>query len=266
MVGSTTWSDMIKTPSNRRRVFIAITMASSAQLAGNGVVQYFLVPVLKQVGITKPAETTGINGGLSIWNTICAIVGATLVERVGRRSLILFGFCGMLLSFVIVTGISGAYATHREQSIGLALVPFIFLFSGFYASCLTPVPFLYVTEITPTSLRAKTVSLYLLTTNSWLAFNNFVNPIALKAIAWKYYFVYVAALVYFLGIYWFFMKETKGLTVEEATMLYESEETRQQALETEAAIKARAEITRLEALGATESDKGVVYEDEIKKA
>ena len=45
----------------------------------------------------------------------------------------------------------------------------------------------YVTEIIPFSLRAKAHSLWALTQASMLVFNQYVNPIALKHLAWKYY-------------------------------------------------------------------------------
>lgn len=236
---STSWLAFVKTPANRRRLGIIVLFGAAAQLAGNGVVQYFLVPVLRQVGITKPAQTAGINSGLSVWNWLCAIIGALLVERVGRRTLVLFSFAGMLICFTIVTGLSGGYASTKNPSLGLSIVPFIFLFMGFYSSALTPVPLLYIPEITPLSIRAKAVGLYLTCTNLFLAFNNFVNPIALAAIGWKYYFVYIGTLVAAGALFYFFCRETKNLSTEEAAMVYEDAETKAKALEASQAAEAQ---------------------------
>jgi MFS family permease len=85
----------------------------------------------------------------------------------------------MLGSFVLITALSGAYATQRHPSLGLAMVPFIFIFMGFYSIGLTPVPYLYVPEISSTSMRAKSMALYIAVNNVTIAFNSFVNPIAL---------------------------------------------------------------------------------------
>lgn len=221
------WLDLVRTRPNRRRTAVVVVLSLATQFVGNGVVQYFLVPVLRQVGISKPAQSAGINGGLAVFNFMAAIAGASLVERVGRRKLILTSVAGMLSCFIIVTALSGSYATTRNANVGLGIVPFIYLFMGFYSIALTPLPFLYVPEISPLSLRVKMLSLFLIVSNIGLTFNNFVNPIALAAIAWKYYFVYVGALVGFGTFFFFIIRETRGLTVEEAALVYEDDEVRE---------------------------------------
>jgi MFS family permease len=102
------------------------------------------------------------------------------------------------------------------------MIPFLFLFNASYAIAFTPIPLLYVPEISPFSLRAKSAALLLLSQNIAQAFNQFVNPIALKAIAWKYFIVYVGVISMYLILFFLFCRETKGLTVEEAAMVYES--------------------------------------------
>lgn len=46
-------------------------------------------------------------------------------------------------------------------------------------------------------------------------FNGFVNPIALEAINWKYYIVFVALLATWFALIWLFFPETSGRTLEE---------------------------------------------------
>jgi hypothetical protein len=173
------WLSFFKTPGNRRRFLVIILLGTVTQWAGNGIISYFLIPVLKTVGITSSTQQTGINGGLSIWSWWCAILGASLVERAGRRTLFLVSIGGMLACFVIMLGLSGGYAATKHTSTGLAMVPFIFLFNAFYAIAMTPIPMLYVPEITPLSLRAKAASLLLLSQNCAQSFNQFANPVAL---------------------------------------------------------------------------------------
>lgn len=47
IAGTGSWASWFKTAGNRRRFFIIIMLGTATQLSGNGVVQYFLVPVLK---------------------------------------------------------------------------------------------------------------------------------------------------------------------------------------------------------------------------
>lgn len=168
---TSSWVSFVRTPANRRRFFIIILIGSCTQLAGNGVVQYYLVPILKTVGITQPAQTAGINGALSIWNWICSLLGASMVEKFGRRSLFLFSISGMLASFILITGLSGGYAATAQSAIGISMVPFIFVFSGFYSSALTPVPLLYMPEIVPLALRAKAIAVFGIAQSVSQAFN-----------------------------------------------------------------------------------------------
>jgi hypothetical protein len=54
------------------------------------------------------------------------------VERIGRRVLWLTSFVGMFFSFVFVMGFSAGFSTTGKPSIGIAAVPFLFTFYGFY--------------------------------------------------------------------------------------------------------------------------------------
>lgn len=74
-----------------------------------------------------------------------------------------------------------------------------------------------------------------------LCFNQLVNPIALAAIGWKYYLVYVAVLVVVIGLLYFFLPETKGLTMEEVTGLFDSKAAEVNAQVAENVIKHRHE-------------------------
>ena len=89
-------------------------------------------PILRLIGITKPDQQAGINGGLAIWNLITTLTAAQFVERIGRRPLWLTGHVGVLATFVVVTGLSGSFATTRDASTGIAVIPFLFIFYLFY--------------------------------------------------------------------------------------------------------------------------------------
>ena len=226
VVASAGWLDFFKTRGNIRRFFVIILIGTSTQWVGNGLVNYFLSPILKQVGITKPAQTNGINGGISIWSWLVAMTGASLANRFGRRNLFLTSLAGCLVSFVFITALSGSYAETKRASVGIALVPWIYLFNAAYAIALTPIPMLYVPEISPYGLRAKSAALLLLSQNVSQTFNQFVNPVALAAIAWKYFIVYLAVIAAYLVLFFFFVRETRGLTVEEASEVYDDDSLR----------------------------------------
>jgi len=55
-------------------------------------------------------------------------------------------------------------------------------------------------------------------------FNTFINPIALEAIGWKYYFVFVAVLVCFGLTAFFYYPETRGYSLEQMAIIFDGDE------------------------------------------
>jgi len=54
-------------------------------------------------------------------------------------------------------------------------------------------------------------------------FNQYVNPIALAKLAWKFYFVYIACLACMIITIYFLFPETKGRTLEEIAVVFDGE-------------------------------------------
>lgn len=73
-----------------------------------------------------------ISGFLQIWNLIFAVGAALSVDRLGRRKLFLASCFGMLSCYVVISGLSGSFANTGSASTGVAVIPFLFLFYGFY--------------------------------------------------------------------------------------------------------------------------------------
>jgi MFS family permease len=125
---SSSYADMLKTKGNRWRLLISITLGVMSQWSGNGVVSYYLALVLKTVGITSVTHQTLISALLQLWNLIWAIAAAASVERLGRRPLFLSSAAIMLVSYIIITGLSGSFASTGNASVGIAVIPFLFIF------------------------------------------------------------------------------------------------------------------------------------------
>ena len=118
-------------------------------------------------------------------------------------------------------GLSGSYAANHERVVGLAVIPFLFIFFGFYDISWTPLANMYTVEILPYNLRAKGQAIYNITQGLANALNQWVNPIILDAIQWKYYAVYIGILSAYVVIIWFKFPETKNLTMEEISMVFD---------------------------------------------
>jgi hypothetical protein len=129
----------------------------------------------------------------------------------------------MLASYIVISGLSGSFANTQSSSTGIAVIPFLFLFYGFYDIAFTPLLISYPCEIWSFSYRAKGISMALMSTQLAVFFNIFVNPIALEAIQWKYYLVYVAILIGITVVIWFFYPETNGHSLEEMARVFDGD-------------------------------------------
>ncbi|CAN9409338.1 unnamed protein product [Alternaria alternata] len=182
---------------------------------------FYLAPVLRTVGITNSLHQQGINGGLQIYVWFLACGAALLCEKAGRRRLFLTSTGLMLVFMVLITICSALYSATGSTSAGYAVIVFLFLFFGGYVIGLTPIPILYVNEIWPSHLRTKGTSVFWVSQAVSITFNQFVNPVAIDKIAWKYYLVYIGVLVVVINFIFFYVPETKGLSLEQISSIFD---------------------------------------------
>ncbi|KAJ4176362.1 hypothetical protein NW755_014451 [Fusarium falciforme] len=213
--------DFVRTPGNRRRLAALVAMACSLNWMGNGIITYYLAPILRSVGVTAPVQITLINASLALWNLILAATAAVNCDKAGRRPLFLTSTAGMLCSYVVVMGLSAGFANTKDRPLGIAVIPFLFIYFGFYDMAYTPLPISYTVEIMPFSIRSKGMALFTSTATLGNAFNQFVNPIALKSIAWRYYAVYIGILIFYFCFIFLMFPETKRLSAEDASRVFD---------------------------------------------
>jgi sugar porter (SP) family MFS transporter len=218
------WRSLFATPGNRKRLVLTIAIGITTQWVGNGIITFYLAPVLQTVGITSAFQQQGINGGLQIYNWFIACGAALLAERVGRRRLFLTSAGTMLLFMILVTVCSERYSSTQSAAAGYAVIVFLFLFLGGYVIGLTPIPVLYINEIWPSYLRTKGTSIFWVTQAVAVCFNQYVNPIALERIMWRYYLAYVGVLVLVVVFMFFYVPETKGLSLEEVRVIFDGQQ------------------------------------------
>jgi len=222
------WKSLFSTSGNRKRMRIIIALAFFSQWSGNGLVSYYLNKVFDSIGITNPTIQLLINGILQIWNLFWAILASTLCDKLGRRFLFLTSVAGMLVFFTLQTVCSSLFAQHGSPQAAHAVIAFIFLFYASYDLAFTPLIVSYTVEILPYPLRAKGFTIFNFTISLALIFNQYVNPIALDALGWKYYFVYIAMLA-FEGVFlYFYVVETKYRTLEETAALFDGDSATEQ--------------------------------------
>ncbi|KAF9770774.1 hypothetical protein IL306_011619 [Fusarium sp. DS 682] len=217
----TGWKDLLTSPGNRKRVFILVCLGCFSQWSGNGLVSYYLVRVLETVGVTDARERNILNGCLMIFNWLTSVASAFLTAYMKRRTQFLLSVGGMLAIFASQTLCAGLFNEDHNPTAGKAVIAMLFLFYFFYNLAFNALLYSYPVEILPYPIRAKGFSLLMFFGKASNFINTMVNPIGLQALAWKFYFVYVAWLAIELAVVWKFFVETKGPSLEAIAAVFD---------------------------------------------
>ncbi|KAG8912295.1 hypothetical protein FRC00_004838, partial [Tulasnella sp. 408] len=130
------------------------------------------------------------------------------------------------------------------MALGSALFVERFLYYGFYDIAYTPLLVAYAVEILPFHIRAKGFAVLSITINFALIFNQYVTPVALDRIGWKYYLFYVGFLAFELGFIFLYLWETRGRTLEQTAVLFDGEPTADALFVEELGVQARRRESR----------------------
>ncbi|KAJ5817491.1 hypothetical protein N7447_007499, partial [Penicillium robsamsonii] len=221
IINSRTWGSFFSSREDIHRLAICVLLGLMEEWAGNGILSYYLAPILSSVGITKAADKEAVNVSLQAWNFLLSSAGAVISEKYGRRILWLLSTVIMLVFLSMSTLAAGLYAEKHVTSAGLAAVPLLFIFFGAFDIAYSPLFISYPAEILPFEMRAKGIAVTLSVDSLACFFNQYVNPVAFTAIKWRYYCVFIGCLVIFLALIYFLFPETKGRSLEEVATIFD---------------------------------------------
>ncbi|SGZ40088.1 related to hexose transporter protein [Hanseniaspora guilliermondii] len=223
IASQTKFTDLFKTSANLKRMWIICWIGIFMQLSGNGILSYYLGKVLNSIGYTSSSQQLIINAGLMIYNLGCSVIQSFWIISLVKKRVLLIksSIAGMFVSLLIWTILSARAeeTDFKNKAMGKTVLAFIFIYFFFYNLGLNGLPFTYVTEILPYTIRAKGISVLMVVQFTLHIFNGFVNSIAMDAIQWKYYIVYVCILFVEFFVCFTFI-ETSGRTLEEVADLF----------------------------------------------
>ncbi|KAI6383080.1 hypothetical protein MCOR25_000268 [Pyricularia grisea] len=212
------YMDFFRTPGNRYRLMILISLGLFSQWSGNAIISNYSAILYENAGITDSTARLGLSAGNSMLAVVVSITCAMLVDRFGRRPIFLIATGGMLGTLIIWCLSCGLYEEHRTAGSDMALVFFIWLFGVFYAIAWSGLLIGYALEILTYQLRAKGMMVLNLVIQLALTFNNLANAPALKHFenhTWKLYLIYTFWVAFeFAFVFWKYV-ETRGPTLEE---------------------------------------------------
>jgi MFS family permease len=165
-------------------------------------------------GNTSSLLATGVYG---IVNTISTVPALLLIDRIGRRKLLMSGAVGTMVSLVIVGGIIGGYGSSlvSNKTAGWAGIAFVYIYDVNFSYSFAPIGWVLPAEIFNLGNRSKAISIT--TSATW--FCNFiiglVTPMMLSTLGWGTYIFFAAFCMLAFLFVWFCVPETKGKSLED---------------------------------------------------
>ncbi|CCF36499.1 lactose permease [Colletotrichum higginsianum] len=214
--------ELVRTPGNRKRMFILLWTSCIAQMSGNAFISYYLSPVLTSVGLTSSLEQTLINATQQVLSWISAMYFATLPEKLGRKMLFLGSLTAIFVCLVSITAGSAVFAKNgSNKAAGGAVVAFLYLFSPSYNLGLNGNLVLYITEILPYSLRMRGQACFQFFSTCFTLISTYAVPVGLESMAWKFYIIFIPWVVVEFAVLYFVYPETKGPSLEEIAIIFD---------------------------------------------
>lgn len=207
------FSDLLL-PAVRPALIIGVGLAIFQQVTGINTVIYYAPHIIQSAGISSASGAILATAGIGLVNVIMTVVSMLLIERAGRRPLLLTGIIGM----IITLGVLGFAFRVSTQSTTLAWVAVITLMAyvASFAISLGPIFWLLIAEIYPLKIRGLASGTA--ATANW-AFNLLVSLTFLSLVqwlgpSWTFWLYGLLAIGAWLFSY-YLVPETKGRTLEE---------------------------------------------------
>lgn len=189
-------------------ILLAFLIAAFNQLSGINFIIYFAPRVFGLAGLDASSALLS-TAGIGLVNLVTTMLGMYLIDRVGRRKLMLVGSIGYIVSLSIV---AWAFSTNAG---GLIVVLFVFLFIASHAVGQGAVIWVFIAEIFPNNVRTKGQSLGCGTHWVLAALLTLLMPAVLSRFEPASIFLFFAAMMILQLLFVVLvMPETKGRSLE----------------------------------------------------
>ena len=209
------WSEL-REPVVRAALLVGVGLMIFSQITGINTVIYYAPTIVQFTGIDSASAAILAAVGVGVVNVALTIVAIRVLDRVGRRPLLLGGSAVMALA-LFTLGLAFLGSDEDTFSSVLALSS-LMIYVGAYAVSLGPIFWLINSEIFPQRVRGKAVSIG--TTTNWIAnfivaltFLLLIDALGRTGAFWLYSAITVCTLIFC----WRLVPETKGRSLEKIT-------------------------------------------------
>ncbi len=203
-------------PGLRMAMIVGVVLALFSQITGINAIIYYAPEIFKSAGAgVESALTQTVILGLT--NTVFTFVAIWLIDKAGRKTLLLWGVAGMILSLLAI-GLCYKY----NLTNGPWLLIFIIIYLASFASSLGPIPWVLMSEIFPTKTRGIAMSFATVVLWIGVVLITQLTPWMLSSLstdtnlsgAYTFWIFMVNAIILFVFT-WKVIPETKQKTLEE---------------------------------------------------
>jgi len=198
-------------PRFRTPVLLGVVLAAFSQITGVNTIIYYTPTILQMAGFESASSAILGTVLVGVVNVVATVISLLLLDRLGRRPLLLAGIIGMGLS---LTHLGFSFGAAQLSRVIILMDVIVYLAS--FAIGLGCVFWLIASEIYPTTVRAQAMSLATLTV--WatdflvtMTFLTLVEKLRPRQAFWLYAVACLAAVLFSLWM----VPETKGRTLEE---------------------------------------------------
>jgi MFS family permease len=131
-----------------RMIFLAVTIGMFNQLSGINAILYYSNYIFASAGFSSNSAALQ-TVGVGLVNLLATFLGMSLIDKLGRKTLLLIGAVGMT---VALAGVAAIFYTHAHQAL---LVWLLVLFIVFFAISQGSVIWVYIAEVFPSRVRSK---------------------------------------------------------------------------------------------------------------
>ncbi len=194
-------------------LFISLGLSFFQQVTGINAIIYYAPTILQIAGFKYAGNAILATLGIGVINVLFTIIALPLIDRWGRRPLLLSGLLGMFISLFIM-GVAFYFPTFA--ALRWVAVASMIIYIASFAMSLGPIMWLIISEIFPLNIRGVGASLAI--SASWgfnmlvsLTFLTLIQSIGTSHTFWLYAALCVLAWIFV----YLFVPETKNCSLEQ---------------------------------------------------
>ncbi len=188
-------------------ILLAVMVASFNQLSGINALIYYTADIFRMAGAERTSALLQ-SVIIGFTNLVFTMAAMTVIDRLGRRLLLLIGAVGLAVCLSLT-----AWAFHAGSH-GTVVLASLIAYIAFFAFSQGAVIWVYISEIFPNRVRARGQALGSFTHWVWAAIVSWSFPVVAEASGASAFGFFAAMMVLQFVLVWMFLPETKGASLE----------------------------------------------------